>query len=92
MLLAAGESVVAVAERLGHENAATALAFWARARAFFAGHGITVQRVLTDNGSAYKSHAWREKHQALSIRHCRIRPDQVDSSPEEAINGTDSSL
>jgi hypothetical protein len=44
------------------ETAATALAFWARARTYFAGHGITVERVLTGNGSAYRSHAWRAEH------------------------------
>jgi transposase InsO family protein len=42
------------------ESAATALAFWTRARTFFDGHGIPVERELTDNGSAYRSHAWRD--------------------------------
>jgi len=46
-------SRLAYSEVLPDEQGATAAAFWARALAFFAGHGITVERVLTDNGSCY---------------------------------------
>jgi hypothetical protein len=42
---------------LDEETPATALAFWARAGALLAGHGITVERAPTENGSAYASHA-----------------------------------
>jgi transposase InsO family protein len=50
----------------------TAAAFWIRARAFFAGHGITIERVLTDNGSCYRSHDFAA---ALgSVVHTRTRP------------------
>ena len=37
------------------EKVLTAAAFWVRAAAFYADHGIKVQRVLTDNGSCYRS-------------------------------------
>jgi transposase-like protein len=40
------------------EQAATACGFWARPQAWFAERGIVVQRVLTDNGACYRSHAW----------------------------------
>lgn len=36
------------------ERAPTAAAFWTRATAFFAVHGIVVQRVLTDNAQVYR--------------------------------------
>jgi transposase InsO family protein len=68
-----GYSRLAYSEALDDETAATALVFWARARAFFAGHGITVERVLTDNGSPYISHAWRDEHHRLGIKHSRTR-------------------
>lgn len=38
-----------------NEKKETAVAFWRRAWLFFAGHGITVQRVMTDNGACYRS-------------------------------------
>jgi transposase InsO family protein len=41
------------------EKAATAIGVLHRAVAWFATHGVVVERVLSDNGSAYKSHAWR---------------------------------
>jgi transposase InsO family protein len=65
---------LAYSEALNDEKATTALAFWARARAFFASHGITVERVLTDNGSPCISHAWRDEHHQLGIKHSRTRP------------------
>lgn len=48
----------APAESLPDERATTAAAFLRRAAAFFTAHGITVERVLTDNGSCYRSHAF----------------------------------
>jgi len=56
------------------ETAATAVTFWAHAYLFFAEHQITVIEVLTDNGSAYRSHQWRELMDTLGIRHRRTRP------------------
>jgi transposase InsO family protein len=53
-------SRLAYTEILEDERKDTAVAFWQRANAYFAAAGITVRRVLTDNGSAYRSRAWRE--------------------------------
>ena len=39
---------------LPDEQATTATAFWSRAQAFYAAHGIRVERILTDNGSCYR--------------------------------------
>ncbi|WP_414475874.1 IS481 family transposase [Microvirga sp. M2] len=59
---------------LADETQDSALAFLERALAFFARHGVTVERVMTDNGSAYKSRAFRAALAAKGIRHNRTRP------------------
>lgn len=66
-------SRLAYSELLPDERKETASAFWSRANAYFAAAGITVTRVLTDNGSCYRSHAFA---QALGqdIKHKRTRP------------------
>jgi transposase InsO family protein len=51
-------SRLAYSEIHNDERAVTAVEFWQRARAFFADHGITVNEVLTDNGSCYRSADW----------------------------------
>ena len=56
------------------EKQETAAAFWTRAQAFFAQAGITVQRVLTDNGSCYRSRLWRDALLQAGITHKRTRP------------------
>ena len=48
-------SRLAYAEIHADERKETAVGVLARARAWFAAHGITVERVLTDNGSGYRS-------------------------------------
>ena len=48
-------SRLAYSEVCGDERGPTAAAFWVRATAFFAAHGIVVQRVLTDNAFAYRN-------------------------------------
>jgi transposase InsO family protein len=84
-----GYSRLAYSEALDDETAATALAFWARARVFFASHGITVERVLTDNGSPYVSHAWRDEHHRLGIKHSRTRPRRPQTNGKvERLNRT----
>jgi transposase InsO family protein len=65
---------LAYAEVLPDEKASTAIAFLARALAFYARHGITVERVMTDNGSAYRSTIHALACRALGIRHLRTRP------------------
>lgn len=66
-------SRLAYSEILIDEKKETAAGFWLRAREFFEAHGITVLRVLTDNGSCYRSHAFA---QALGpgIKHKFTRP------------------
>ncbi|WP_431902539.1 IS481 family transposase [Amycolatopsis thermoflava] len=67
-------SRLAYTEILPDETTTSAVAFWTRAQAFFASHGITVQRVLTDNGSCYRSRDWRDTLTAAGIQHKRTRP------------------
>jgi transposase InsO family protein len=55
-------------------TAATAATVLHRAVAWFADRGVTVQRVLSDNGSAYKSHLWRDTCAALGITPKKTRP------------------
>ncbi len=42
--------------------------------AWFTAHGVTVERVLSDNGAAYRAHAWRDAREQLDITHKRTRP------------------
>ena len=65
---------LAYAEVLADEKATTAVGFLRRATAFFARHGIGVERVLTDNGSPYRSTVHALACRALGIRHLRTRP------------------
>jgi transposase len=65
---------LAYVEVLGNERARTAIAFLRRAVAFYAAHGIFVQRLMTDNGNAYRSTAHALACRALGIRHIRTRP------------------
>jgi transposase InsO family protein len=65
---------LAYAEVLPDEKATTAVAFLARAITFFERHGITVERVITDNGSPYRSTAHAIACRLLGVRHLRTRP------------------
>ncbi|GAA3914559.1 hypothetical protein GCM10023084_77750 [Streptomyces lacrimifluminis] len=67
-------SRLAYSEILADEKKETATAFWQRAHSYFASCGITVRRVLTDNGSCYKSFLWRDALTAAGITHKRTRP------------------
>jgi len=67
-------SRLAYSEILTDEKKETAVGFWQRANDFFTAAGITVQRVLTDNGSCYKSHLWRNSLAGQGISHKRTRP------------------
>jgi transposase InsO family protein len=67
-------SRLAYAEICADEKAATAIGVLRRAVAWFAERGVTVERVLSDNGSCYRSHAWRDACTALDIVHKRTRP------------------
>jgi transposase InsO family protein len=52
----------------------TIAGFLTRAVAFYKRHGITVERLLTDNGSGYRSTVHAIACRALGIRHLRTRP------------------
>jgi transposase InsO family protein/transposase-like protein len=65
---------LAYAEALSDEKATTAIGFLARAIAFYARHGITVERVLTDNGSPYRATIHAIACRSLGVRHLRTRP------------------
>jgi transposase InsO family protein len=67
-------SRLAYAEVLPDEKAKTAIGFLARAKSFFAGYGIPIERLLTDNGSAYVSALHALACRRLGIRHLRTRP------------------
>jgi transposase InsO family protein len=65
-------SRLAYSELLADERKETAAAFWLRANAWFNTCGITVRKVLTDNGSCYRSHSFRDALGA--VEHRRTRP------------------
>lgn len=60
-------------EILGDERKETAAGFWKRANAFYASQGITVLRVLTDNGSCYRSKAFNAAL-GTHVKHKFTRP------------------
>jgi transposase InsO family protein len=69
-----GYSRVAYSEIHSDEQAVTAIGFWHRARYWFAQRGITIERVLTDNGSCYRAHAFNAALTAAGVRHSCTRP------------------
>ena len=56
------------------ERKRSAVAFLKAAVAYYASLGVTVERVMTDNGSCYKSFAFRNACQRLGLKHIRTRP------------------
>jgi transposase InsO family protein len=71
---------LAYAEVLTDEKATTAIGFLRRAVAFFERHAIHVQRVLTDNGSPYRSTAHAIACRALGVRHLRTQPHRPQTN------------
>jgi transposase InsO family protein len=67
-------SRLAYAEVLPDQKATTAIAFLSRAVAFYRRYGIEVERLLTDNGSAYVSALHALACRRLGVRHLRTRP------------------
>ena len=65
---------LAYVEVLQDEKAVTAVGFLRRAIAFYAAHGIAVQQLMTDNGSAYISTLHALACRALGLKHIRTRP------------------
>ena len=67
-------SRLAYTEVLPNERKESATAFLVRALCWFERHGVTVARVMTDNGSAYRSTLFRQTCAAAEARHLRTRP------------------
>lgn len=67
-------SRIGYAEIHEDEKSVTAIGVLQRAVAWFAARDVTVERVLSDNGSAYRSHAWRDACTELDITPKRTRP------------------
>jgi len=65
---------IAYVEVLADEKATTAAGFLKRAIAFYARYQITVERVMTDNGPAYRSIVHTLACKALGLKHLRTRP------------------
>jgi transposase InsO family protein len=59
---------------LPDESPETTGGFLRRAWRFYAGHGITIERILTDNGGCYRSAAFAEACDELGIGHRFTRP------------------
>ena len=67
-------SRIAYAEVLPDEKGQTCARFMRRACEWFARQGIRIQALLTDNGTGYRSHRFREACRTLHLRHHRTRP------------------
>ena len=67
-------SRLAYTELLPDETQYSAITFLDRALAWFARLGVAVERVMTDNGAAYRSHAFRARLKTAGIRHILTRP------------------
>ncbi len=67
-------SRIAFSQILPDEKKESAIAFLRAAVAYYASLGITVARVMTDNGACYKAHAFRNACRDLGLRHIRTRP------------------
>jgi len=65
---------LAFAEVLANERATTAVAFLRRCLSFYRSYGIEVERVMTDNGSAYVSAVFAIACRGLGVKHSRTRP------------------
>jgi transposase InsO family protein len=66
-------SRIAFAKIMGSERKRSATAFLKAALAYYASLGIKVERVMTDNGSCYKSFAFRRLCKTLGLRHIRTK-------------------
>jgi transposase InsO family protein len=67
-------SRIAFAQMKPDEKAVSAVAVLKAAVAYYRGLGIAVARVMTDNGSCYKSFDFRDACRDLGLRHIRTRP------------------
>ena len=73
-------SRLAYAEVLPDQRGVTAIAFFERARRWFARHRIRIERVMTDNGSCYVSRRFRQALRRHEIRHLRTKPYRPETN------------
>ena len=80
-------SRLAYAELLPSESPADCVAFLRRAVAWYAEQGVSVERVLSDNGNGYRSHAWAAACAELGIarRYTRPRRPQTNGKAEALV-------
>ena len=71
---------LAYSEILTNEQAITAAGFWTRAAAWFRAHGINCDRVITDNGSCYKSGLWHRACNETGTTVKKTRPRRPQTS------------
>jgi transposase InsO family protein len=67
-------SRLAYSEVHSNETSATNIGFWRRAKAFFESYGITIERVLSDNGSCYRSKDFAAELLKDTIKHTFTKP------------------
>jgi transposase InsO family protein len=67
-------SRIAFTDVMPDEKAVSAIAFLKAAVAYYASLGVTVARVMTDNGSCYKAFAFRDACRELGLKHIRTKP------------------
>ena len=67
-------SRLAYSEVLADETGKTSAAFWRRARAWFLAHGVTVERVMTDNAFSYRGKLFNEALEETRVLHRYCRP------------------
>ena len=67
-------SRIAFSQILPDEKKESAVAFLHAACRYYKSLGVTVKRVMSDNGSCYRSSAFREACKALNLKHIRTRP------------------
>jgi transposase InsO family protein len=67
-------SRLAYSEFAGTENTVNCVAFLDRAVTWFAEKGITIERILTDNGHGYRGLVWADRCAELGITHTRTKP------------------
>jgi transposase InsO family protein len=76
---------LAYVEVLADEKAVTAVGFLRRAVKHYASYGISAQRVMTDNGSAYRSAMHAIACRTVGIRHLRTRPRRPQTNGKACV-------
>jgi transposase InsO family protein len=82
-------SRLAYSEVYKDETSVTNIGFWRRAKAFFESYGITVERVLTDNGSCYRARDFATELLSDFIKHTFTKPYKLQTNGKiERFNRT----